>query len=68
LGYNTASENVLNEYSDNEAIPQWSRLDIALATYANMVIKRTDSSFENDMEMTRGDAALVLEKLYDKVW
>jgi hypothetical protein len=68
LGYNTAAESVLNEYSDSASIPQWSRSDVALATYANMVIKRTDNSFEPNMEMTRGDAALVLEKLYDKVW
>lgn len=68
LGYLQPSVSVLDEFTDNANIPQWAKNDIALETYANMVIKRTDSSYEPNTEMTRGDAALVLEKLFDKVW
>ena len=68
MGYNDVSVSVLDEFSDSSAIPQWSQSDIALATSANMVIRRTDGSFAPDMEMTRGDAAVVIEKLFDKVW
>ncbi|MCD7905421.1 MAG: S-layer homology domain-containing protein [Clostridiales bacterium] len=68
LGYYSASESVLNEFTDVDTIASWARSDVALAAYANMVIRRTDGSFEPNMEMTRGDAAVILEKLFDKVW
>ncbi|MCD8214632.1 MAG: S-layer homology domain-containing protein [Clostridiales bacterium] len=68
LGYYSASESVLNEFTDADTIASWARSDVALAAYANMVIRRTDGSFEPNMEMTRGDAAVILEKLFDKVW
>lgn len=68
LGYDSVSESYLNEFSDIENIPQWARSDISLAAYTNMVIRRTDNSFMPNDEMTRGDAAVIIEKLYDKVW
>jgi len=35
---------------------------------AGMVTKRTDNKFLPNGDMTRGDAALVLKKLFDKIW
>lgn len=68
LGYNDVNVSQLSEFSDSSKIPNWAKNDVALAAYANMVIRRTDSSFASDIQMTRGDAAIVIEKLYDKVW
>ncbi|MCD8214631.1 MAG: leucine-rich repeat protein [Clostridiales bacterium] len=68
LGYFNADESVLSEFTDAGTIADWARSDIALAAYANMVIRRTDGSFEPEAQITRGDAAVILEKLFDKVW
>ncbi len=61
-------EKVLSVYGDSADISQWAKSDVALATDANMVIKRTDSLFGGKEEMTRGDAAIILKRLFDKVW
>ena len=68
LGYPDVSADILKEFSDNGSIPQWARADVAAALNSNMVIRRTDNSFEPNTEMTRGDAAVIIEKLFDKVW
>lgn len=67
-GYNDISTSNLGDYSDLSNIPDWAKNDIALTTELNMIIKRTDASFEPNIEMTRGDAAVIIEKLYEKVW
>ena len=35
---------------------------------ANMVVKRTDGRFVPDEQMTRGDAAIVMFRLFQKIW
>lgn len=55
-------------YTDSAAIAQWARGDVALATDANMVIRRTDNQFVGIDNMTRGDAAIILKRLFDKLW
>jgi len=61
-------EKILGGYKDSSAIAQWAKSDVALATDANVVIKRTDGLFGGTDEMTRGDAAIILKRLFDKVW
>ncbi len=55
-------------YTDSAAIAQWARGDVALATDANMVIRRTDNQFVGTDKLTRGDAAIILKRLFDKIW
>ena len=67
----TASGNVssiLDEFEDSSNIAQWGRKDVALASEVNLIIRRKDNKFEPDEEMTRGDAAVILKRLYDKIW
>ncbi len=70
MGYYDVSdiEKVLGGYGDRTAIAKWAESDVALATDANMVIKRTDGLFDGTAEMTRGDAAIILKRLFDKIW
>ncbi len=61
-------EAVLDEYEQNSDIPEWAREDVALATNVNLVVKATNYLFGANEEMTRGDAAIVLKRLFDKIW
>lgn len=57
-----------SEYGDRTSIEQQAKIDVALATDANMVLRRTDSLFGGNDEMTRSDAAIILKRLFDKIW
>ena len=59
---------VLSEFSDAYDIADWGKNDVALAANTNMVVRRKDNTFVPNDEMTRGDAAVVLKRLFDKVW
>ena len=59
---------VLSECSDAYDIADWGKNDVALAANTNMVVRRKDNTFVPNDEMTRGDAAVVLKRLFDKVW
>jgi hypothetical protein len=61
-------ENILNIYKDNTSLPAWGKKEIALATRENMVVRRTDSLFIPKATMTRGDAAVILYRLFNKIW
>ncbi len=61
-------EKILNIYIDKNNIPNWGTIDIALATRENLVIKRIDSGFNPQGSMTRGDAAVILYRLFNKIW
>lgn len=55
-------------YADAESLSEWSKEDIALAGMANIVLQRVDGKFVNTDEMTRGDAAIILMRLFNKIW
>ena len=57
----------LAKFVDSAAIPQWATVDISLASRENLIIERTDGKFNGDQKMTRGEAALVLKKLFDRL-
>lgn len=58
----------LGSYKDNVKIANWAKTDIALATRENLVLKRVDGNFTGDDNMTRGDAAIIIKRLFDKLW
>jgi len=61
-------EAALMRYLDRNQLAGWSEGGIALATDANIVIFRTDSLFAPQSVMTRGDAAIVLDRVFARVW
>ena len=56
----------LTKYSDG--VDTWARGDVALATFANLVVPRADGCFAGSSSMTRGDAAVVIYRLFEKIW
>ena len=61
-------EELLSRFLDRGEIAAWSEGRIALATQSNILIYRTDSLFAPRSIMTRGDAAIVLLRTFNKVW
>jgi len=70
MGYRIPANpnNVLQIFTDRNDFADWSINDLALATRANLVIRRADGRFMPRDSMTRGDAALVLYRLYMRLW
>lgn len=55
------------EFSDNDKIPQWARKFVALANREGIVVKRRDEKFVGDQPFTRGDAAVILYRLFNRL-
>jgi len=70
MGYLVPSdiEAELARYLDRDEIERWSENGAALATQSNVLIYRIDGLFAPKTTMTRGDAAVVLYKVFNKVW
>ena len=56
----------LSKYSDNVA--GWAQSMVALATKENLVVYRTNGTFGGKGTMTRGDAAIIIYRLFMKIW
>lgn len=56
----------LGRFSDG--VPNWGRESIAVATQENVVVYRTDGLFLGESDMTRGDAAIVIDRLFRRIW
>jgi len=61
-------EALLVMYQDRAEIAEWYEGRVALATLSNIMIYRTDGLFAPDSIMTRGDAAIILYRVFSKVW
>ena len=59
---------ILSSYTDSTSIAQWGLDDIALATRENLIVRRTDGRFNGSTTMTRGDAAIILYRMFMKIW
>lgn len=66
MGYKQPSTDVLSKYGDR--VDFWAQNDVALATNANLVVYRWDGTFSGTKNMTRGDAAILLNRLFQKLW
>ena len=58
----------LQLFADYDNIAEWFLTDIALATRENLVIRRADGLFIPDEPITRGEAAIILYRLYLRIW
>lgn len=58
----------LSVYTDIGSLANWSTTDISLATRENLVVKRVDGRFNPNENMTRGDAAIILYRMFMKIW
>ena len=55
-------------FSDAVTIADWAKNDIALATMANIITRTADNKIYANEDMTRGDAALIIMRLFYKIW
>ena len=55
-------------FTDASSIADWAEKDIALTTMANIVTRTADNTIHADEDMTRGDAALIIMRLFYKIW
>jgi hypothetical protein len=58
----------LSRFSDKESIPEWAWSDVALASKNDLFAKATSGLFNPSSNMTRGDAAVIIKRLFDKLW
>ena len=56
----------LKRYKDGVAA--WAQPEVALATRENLVVARRDGTFSGGKTMTRGDAAIIMYRLFQKLW
>jgi len=70
MGYRTPAypDGFLRRFADRDDLANWSIDDLALAARENLIIRRADNRFLPRDPMTRGDAALVLYRLYNRLW
>jgi len=61
-------EGILARYLDRTQLAYWSEEGIALATAYNVTIFRADGLFAPNSVMTRGDAAVVIYRIFGRVW
>ncbi|WP_305768031.1 S-layer homology domain-containing protein [Candidatus Epulonipiscium viviparus] len=68
-GYSTPSNitDYLSQYVDAKDIPAWAAADIAFATRENLIMRRTDGMFLPSSVMTKGEIAMILKKLFDRI-
>lgn len=64
----TDIQSILRIYKDAAKIAKWAEADVALATRENLVVKRYDETFVPLNTMTRGDVAVILYRLFKKLW
>ncbi len=55
-------------FSDVDQIALWAKEDVALATMANIITRSNDNMIRSNDEMSRGEAALIVMRLFYKVW
>lgn len=68
MGYWTPEhpeEYLSQEYADQ--IPAWAQGDVAIATREGLVIRQDTGRFDGDRMMNRGDVALVIYGLYQRI-
>jgi len=70
MGYHTPSNpnHYLSRFIDRNDIESWSVEDISLATWAGIVTPRADGRFHPNATVTRGEAALMLYRMYQRLW
>lgn len=61
-------DQLLQDFTDVEDLPAWAIEAIALTNATNILIHRYDGLFASNTVMTRGDAAIILYRLFSRVW
>lgn len=73
MDYKTISQSEIDDglsvYQDRANLAGgWAQDDVAFATSRNLVLRSMDGNFGGAANMTRGNAAIIIKRLFDKVW
>jgi len=70
MGYSPPAnaDAVLSVFGDFDRLQPWTTPAIALATATDVLMHREDGLFAPDSVMTRGDAAIVVYRLFGRLW
>ena len=70
MGYHkpTDLDRYLDKFTDVVAANENMKQMIALSTQEDLVVLRKDGAFYGDSTMTRGNAAIILYSLFQKIW
>lgn len=55
-------------FTDSSTIASWAENDIALASMANIITRTSDNTIHATDNINRGDAALIIMRLFYKIW
>ncbi|HPD00862.1 MAG TPA: S-layer homology domain-containing protein [Acetivibrio sp.] len=55
------------DFADASSIPAWAKNAVAMANREGIIVKRRDGKFVGDQPFTRGDAAVILYRLFNKL-
>jgi hypothetical protein len=58
----------LAEFADRHEISDWARAVVALTTRENLPLRRADANFLPTQSMTRGELAIIWNRLYARMW
>lgn len=62
---NIAAPDISHDYSDN--IEYWAEDYVRIAKSKGIILERSDGIFSGSSEVTRGDAAIMIKRLYDNI-
>lgn len=65
-GINPTDFRPLTRYKNG--VVNWAQKEVALATKGNLVVCHVDGTFKGASGVTRGDAAVVVYRLFQKIW
>ncbi len=55
-------------FSDSSDISEWAILDVSLSSRENLILSNQENTFESKKSLTRGEAAMLFLRLFDKIW
>lgn len=68
MRYKTPEEPAAHLTKFSDTVDIWAQPDVALATRENLVLYRKDGTFSGARNMTRGDAAILIYRLFQRLW
>ena len=70
MNYNTPKDidKYLKKFTDRNLLPSWGIDDFALASMCDLILVYTDGKFNPSNTMTRGEASVVLYRIFNLIW
>ena len=60
------TDSYFDKFKDKYDIADWSKEEIAFAVRENLILRRIDGTFSGEAEISRGDAAIEIQRAFEK--